>query len=140
MAQQPTRSLLREILRNFVNSLRPRQISGDLRGTDYFGTKYYEIPADPSRGKRRPSRWFEPHDKEEFQQEMPAEWESWLRFRRTDPPSDEEVMKNLAIIQLKQKNAVEVEKKAGKATPMLKGMETFPKRSEYELIPGKSQK
>jgi hypothetical protein len=31
--------------------------------------------ADPRRGKRNPSRWFEPIEKNNFEQELPAEWE-----------------------------------------------------------------
>lgn len=30
---------------------------------------------DPRRGKRKPSRWFEPIEKNNFEQELPAEWE-----------------------------------------------------------------
>lgn len=51
-------------------------------GEDYFGNKYYEIPANPSIGKRKASRWFEPADKEAFDQERTAEWDAWLRGRR----------------------------------------------------------
>ncbi|KAF2893574.1 hypothetical protein ILUMI_12603 [Ignelater luminosus] len=139
MAQPPPRSIIGMIFRNFINSFKPRQIYGNLKGTDYFGNKYYEIPADPSRGKRRPSRWFVPATKDDFEQEMPAEWEAWLRGRRTEPPAEEEVARNLAIMQMKKQNAIEVEKKAGKMTPMPKGIETFPKRPEYEIMPGKPQ-
>ncbi|KAF5277352.1 hypothetical protein FQA39_LY06165 [Lamprigera yunnana] len=113
---------------------------GDLRGTDYFGNKFYEIAANPSAGKRKPSRWFVPPGKDDFDQEMSVEWESWLRFRRSDPPTEQELLQNLRIMQLKKKNAIEVEKKAGKPTPMLKGMETFPQRPEYEIVPGKERK
>ncbi|KAJ8934405.1 hypothetical protein NQ314_013446 [Rhamnusium bicolor] len=137
MAQQPTRSIWAMIIRNFLNSLRPRQFRGTLKGSDYFGNKYYEIPANPAIGKRRSSRWFDPPKKEDFMQEMPAEWEAWLRGRRSEPPTEEEVMTNLAIMQTKKKNAIEVEAKAGKMTPMTKGIETFPKRPEYETVPGK---
>ena len=28
-----------------------------------------------------------------FDSNLPAEWESWLRFRRTEPPTDDEVLK-----------------------------------------------
>lgn len=140
MSQPAPRSILAMIFRNFINSLKPRKISGDLKGTDYHGTKYYEIPPNPSIGKRKASRWFEPTEKDNFDQEMPAEWESWLRGRRTDPPSEEELMKNLAIMEMKKKNAVEVEAKAGKMTPMQKGIETFPKHPEYETVPGKKPK
>ncbi|RZB41604.1 NDUFA12 domain containing protein [Asbolus verrucosus] len=138
MAQPPARSIWSMIIKNFINSLKPRRFSGDLKGTDYFGNTYYEIPANPSIGKRKPSRWFVPAgpDKEDFQQEMPAEWESWLRGRRENPPSEEELMKNLAIMQMKKKNAIAVDAKGGQMTPMEKGMETFPKRPEYEIVPG----
>lgn len=109
-------------------------------GKDYFGNKYFEIPANPSIGKRKASRWFDPPKKDDFMQEMPAEWEAWLRGRRKEPPSEEEVMKNLAIMQIKKKNAIAVEAKAGKVVPMKKGIETFPRRDEYETVPGKSLK
>lgn len=63
--------------------MKPRQIRGNLIGEDYFGNKYFEIPADPRIGKRRAERWFEPAgDREEFERELTAEWESWLRGRR----------------------------------------------------------
>lgn len=133
---QPTRSIWGNVLKLFLNSFKPRQFRGTLVGTDYFGNKYYEIKADSSIGKRR-ERWFEPPVKEDFMQEMPAEWESWLRGRRKTVPTEEEIMKNVAIMQIKKRNAIEVDKKGGLMTPMTKGVETFPKRPEYELIPGK---
>ncbi|XP_019864668.1 NADH dehydrogenase [ubiquinone] 1 alpha subcomplex assembly factor 2 [Aethina tumida] len=139
MAQQ-SRSIWAMIIRNFINSLKPRQIRGNQVGSDYFGNKYYEIPANPSIGKRKPSRWFEPPTKDDFMQEMPAEWEAWLRVRRNEPPTEEEVMKNYAIMQIKKKNAIEVDKKAGAMTPLEKGYETFPKRPEYETVPGRPVK
>lgn len=57
-------------------------MKGNLKGEDYFGNKYYEIPADPSGGRAKTARWFEPVDKENHEQEMTAEWASWLRGRR----------------------------------------------------------
>lgn len=72
------------IFKNFTKSLRPRQRIGNFMGEDYFGNKYYEIPAQPQVGKRRPERWFVPGDRrdESFDKELTAEWESWLRGRR----------------------------------------------------------
>ncbi|KAK9730514.1 NADH ubiquinone oxidoreductase subunit NDUFA12 [Popillia japonica] len=140
MAQQQSRSILAMIFRNFINSLKPRQVSGDLKGTDYFGNKYFEIPANPSVGKRRASRWFEPQEKENFQQEMPAEWEAWLRHRRTEPPTQEEVERNYALMQMKKAKAIEIDKKGGVPAPITKGMETFPKRPDMELTPGQEMK
>lgn len=79
---KPPRSILRMIYQNFVASFKPRQINGNLMGEDYFGNKYYEIPADPAIGKRKPSRYFTPVDADDFEQERTAEWDAWLRYRR----------------------------------------------------------
>lgn len=72
------------VFQNFMKSMRPRQQTGNLMGEDYFGNKYYEIPAKPQIGKRRAERWFEPSSNadENFDNELTAEWESWLRHRR----------------------------------------------------------
>ena len=61
---------------------------------DPYGNSYYELPAQPQLGKRRPTRWYNTKDVSEgdaesgpsetwggFDQELPAEWESWLRHR-----------------------------------------------------------
>lgn len=80
---KPPRSILKGIFTNFLNSLRPRQIRGNLMGEDYHGNKYFEIAANPSIGKRKAERWFEPSgDKDAFDREITAEWEAWLRGRR----------------------------------------------------------
>jgi NADH dehydrogenase [ubiquinone] 1 alpha subcomplex assembly factor 2 len=145
MTQQQGRSILAMIFRNFIQSLRPRKIRGDLVGTDYFGNKYYEIPANPQIGKRKSSRWFEPKVKDDFEQEIPAEWEAWLRGRRNAPPEEEEVLRNLAIMKQKKENAKAnaLTEASGSEQSMLenevKGMESFPKYSEYEIMPGKRQ-
>lgn len=51
-------------------------------GKDYIGNVYFEIPANPSIGKRKPVRWYNPAKGLDFQDPLPSEWESWLRFRR----------------------------------------------------------
>jgi NADH dehydrogenase [ubiquinone] 1 alpha subcomplex assembly factor 2 len=76
------RPLMQIVFKNFINSFRPRQLKGDFKGEDYFGNKFYEIPKDLNRGKSKTSRWFEPPEKENHEQEMAGEWESWLRGRR----------------------------------------------------------
>ena len=61
---------------------------------DPYGNSYYELPAQPQLGKRRPTRWYNTgevtkRDAETgpaetwggFDAELPAEWESWLRHR-----------------------------------------------------------
>jgi NADH:ubiquinone oxidoreductase subunit len=111
MSQPPTRRIMKILFTNLINSFRPRQISGNLMGQDYFGNKFYEIPADPQNGRRKAARWFEPVDKENFEQEVTAEWEAWLRGRRKVAPTDEELMQNLAIIKMKEKNSAELDKK-----------------------------
>jgi NADH:ubiquinone oxidoreductase subunit len=144
MAQQG-RSILGMILRNVIQSLKPRKIQGDLVGTDYFGNRYFEIPANPQIGKRRPSRWFEPKSKEDFDQEIPAEWEAWLRGRRNIPPKEEEVQRNLAIMKQKKENAKEIALRETRVNEKnilekeIRGMESFPKYDEYEIMPGKEQ-
>ncbi|XP_046992403.1 NADH dehydrogenase [ubiquinone] 1 alpha subcomplex assembly factor 2 isoform X2 [Schistocerca americana] len=138
------RSIIGMIFKNFIQSLKPRQIRGTPVGTDYLGNKYFEIPANPSVGKRKASRWFEPAVKDNFEQEIPAEWEAWLRGRRTAPPMEEEIMRSVAIMEMKKKNAAELARKEGKKDPgvldkEVKGMESFPKYDEYEVMPGKSK-
>lgn len=74
MNKPPTRDIVRSIISSFLKSFRPRQITGDFKGEDYYGNKYYEIPADPSRGKRKTSRWHEPVEKDNTMAELPGEW------------------------------------------------------------------
>ncbi|KAJ9582042.1 hypothetical protein L9F63_003625 [Diploptera punctata] len=140
------RSILAYIFRNFINSLRPRRISGDLVGKDYYGNKYYEIPPNPKIGKRKASRWFVPQttDKYDFIHEVSPEWEAWLRGRRKDPPTEEELSKNLEIMKQKQLSAKEIDKSLSASKQDVvekesKGMESFPKYDEYEVMPGKGK-
>lgn len=117
MAKPPMRpGPLARLITNFMNSLtKGRHIDAKSKviGEDMFGNRYYEIPADPQRGRRRPRRWFtneqsghhdirdtskiEGHDRE-----MPAEWESWLRFRRDEPPTERQVLQSYALADLKK--------------------------------------
>jgi hypothetical protein len=45
MAQEPTRRVWKILFETFLKSFRVRQIRGNFMGEDYFGNKYYEIPA-----------------------------------------------------------------------------------------------
>lgn len=135
MAQKPTRDVFAILFRNFINSFKPRKLNGTLVGTDYNGTRYYEIPPQNHVRNGKASRWFIPQDGEAgFDQQLPAEWESWLRGRRAVPPTEEEVMKNLNLIQTKRENAKLID--SGTPTPQKKGMESFPHWPEYEVFPG----
>lgn len=165
MAQPPTRSLMKILFQTFMNSLKPRQLKGNLVGQDYFGNKYYEIPANPSLGQTRNQRWFEPTEKEAYNQEVTAEWEAWLRGRRwvgigycwtnwtnlecrrrKEPPTEEELLRNLAIMRMKEKNAAELEAKYAKPKDLTEleknttGMGSFPQYEEYEVMPGKGKR
>lgn len=99
------RDLLKIIFQNFLKSLRPRQFTGTYMGTDLFGNKYFEIAADPAGGRRKTARYFEPPEKNDFEHEQSPEWESWLRGRRNDPPSMDEMQKNESFKLMKQKKA-----------------------------------
>uniref|UniRef100_G3MQ45 NADH dehydrogenase [ubiquinone] 1 alpha subcomplex subunit 12 n=1 Tax=Amblyomma maculatum TaxID=34609 RepID=G3MQ45_AMBMU len=104
------RRVVVQLLKNFWSSITTKRNPGREVGRDNFGNKYFEIPADPSRGKRRPSRWFEPLIKENFTADMPAEWEAWLRGRRAFPPTQEEVAYNQALMESKKQKAALLDK------------------------------
>ncbi|CAH2102220.1 unnamed protein product [Euphydryas editha] len=136
MSNGEYRQVWRIVIRNFLNSLKPRQIQGNNIGKDYIGNVYYEIPADPSTGKRKPSRWYDPPKGLDFQDPIPAEWEAWLRMRRKEPPTEEEIAKNLAIAEMKKVNAAKIEEQrlidgGSLPAPVEKGHESFPTYSEY---------
>ena len=45
-----TRSVWAKAFRSLLTSLKPRQVRGNFMGKDYFGTKYFEIPAGKLNG------------------------------------------------------------------------------------------
>lgn len=109
-------------------------------GNDYYGIKYFEKPADPSRGRMNPTRYFEVPDRQSYCQEnLPAEWDSWLRGRRRLPPTEEELKQNLQISMLKKHNADQLALKHGQPVaselPKYVG-HSFPVYDEYEVNPG----
>lgn len=165
MAKPPYRpGPFAKVFINFWDSISPRRMfppAGQLIGQDPFGNKYYEIPPDPRRGKRTAKRWYQaPHVTEKqaigygtadgFDSKLPAEWESWLRHRRDDSPSKEEVFRSLALADLKKRNAAELDEKrrqeklaagenvtdTNEPQPMDHEKDFFPKYKEYEIMPG----
>ncbi|XP_064462901.1 NADH dehydrogenase [ubiquinone] 1 alpha subcomplex assembly factor 2-like [Ornithodoros turicata] len=138
-----------QIFKNFVESFTKRRAAGSEIGNDYLGNKYFETPADPSRGRRRPVRWFEPAIKEKFDQEVPVEWEAWLRYRRTSPPTEEEIARNLAIMEAKKFKAAQLEEAArlerqqretGLTVPQDPAARApFPRYEEYETPSGRKR-
>ena len=53
----PFSRIVRGVIENLTRGKGPQ--GGVQVGTDPFGNRYFEIPADPSRGKRRPIRWYD---------------------------------------------------------------------------------
>merc|ERR1712037_778382 len=91
--------------------LLPSAEEGPMVGRDPFGNTFYEVPADPSRGKRRPRRYYQASTTGQkdimgkdwnagFDSKMPSEWEAWLRHRRDQPPTDEQVLNSLAYAEM----------------------------------------
>ena len=130
-------------------------------GTDPYGNTYYEIAAQPQLGKRRPTRWYNTAETNKkdivardtwagFDAELPSEWESWLRHRRADPPTEREVIQSLAMSEMKKINAAKLEDqrykemKAAGLDPSPPGLQDhektpYPKYAEYEVMPGEGE-
>ncbi|MCJ8734779.1 hypothetical protein PDJAM_G00239320 [Pangasius djambal] len=68
-------------------------------GTDHLGNKYYYIPEQKTWTGRvvRARRFVEASNPTEFEYlegSVPSEWDAWIRGRRKDPPTVEELLKN----------------------------------------------
>lgn len=105
------RGVMRIIWNSFVSSLKPRFARRKLMGEDYYGTKYYEEEIRYS-ARKRPPRYFVPTSKDNFEQDLPAEWEAWLRYRRKDPPTREEIEANYQLAITKKENAAKLPKES----------------------------
>ncbi|XP_023244924.1 NADH dehydrogenase [ubiquinone] 1 alpha subcomplex assembly factor 2 isoform X2 [Copidosoma floridanum] len=118
MSKVKERGLFVMIFKDFIRSITPKFPKHTLVGVDYFGTKYYEIERTESAHKK-PNRYFVPKEKDNFEQEMPAEWEAWLRHRRRVAPTEEEVSANYQMILTKRENAAKLEEKYASETEVL---------------------
>ncbi|XP_078033085.1 NADH dehydrogenase [ubiquinone] 1 alpha subcomplex assembly factor 2 [Augochlora pura] len=107
------RGVFQLIWKHFIASVKPSFSRNKLIGKDHYGTKYYESPTSVDWSKKRPSRYFIPAGKTDFDQEMPAEWESWLRHRRKEPPTPEEIERNYQLAMSAKEKAAEIEAKFG---------------------------
>ena len=85
-----------------------------------------------------------------FDAELPSDWESWLRHRRANPPSEKEVMQSLALAEMKKMNAAKLEEArhaemvAAGLDPSPPGLQDhektpYPKYAEYGSMPGEMQ-
>jgi len=154
---------LASLFRAFINSLRQgntgKPADAVQVGSDPFGNRYWEIPADPRRGKRRPVRWYDAPETNQkeilgvdryggFDAKLPAEWDSWLRMRRDEPPTPEQIMDSMALADLKKRNAAKLDEKnrekllaMGREAPTeikpQEGEKPFwPKYEEYQVMAG----
>lgn len=102
------RRLWKIAFKNFMKSIMPK-VKETPVGSDAQGNKYFETPADPQGGRRLPRRWFVPIDEETG---VPTpEWSQWLRGRRAEPPTTEEIAYNEAISDMKKINSKKIEEK-----------------------------
>lgn len=76
-------------------------------GADYLGNYYYER----DKGVDRVKRWYLPKDQDDWDRPIPPEWEAWLRYRRDDAPTCDEINLNIALAELKKIRAKELEMK-----------------------------
>ncbi|KAM6964790.1 NADH dehydrogenase [ubiquinone] 1 alpha subcomplex assembly factor 2 [Aplochiton taeniatus] len=91
-------------------------IMKDHVGTDLFGNKYYQVPEQKTWTGRivRAKRMVVASNPTEFEYlegNIPSEWDAWIRGRRKQPPSIEELMKNQVNREQIKNKAQDVEKK-----------------------------
>lgn len=85
-------------------------------GTDHLGNKYYSIPEQKSWTGRlvRAKRMVvaaNPTEYEYMEGSIPMEWDAWIRGRRKEPPSVEELLRNESQREAIKLKAKEVEEK-----------------------------
>ncbi|XP_071392304.1 NADH dehydrogenase [ubiquinone] 1 alpha subcomplex assembly factor 2 [Centroberyx affinis] len=85
-------------------------------GTDHLGNKYYVIPEQKTWTGRmvRAKRLVvaaNPTEYEYMEGNIPLEWDAWIRGRRKEPPSIEELMKNKLYREQIKLKAREVEER-----------------------------
>lgn len=90
-------------------------IMKDHVGTDLFGNKYYQVPEQKTWTGRtvRAKRMVVVSNPTEFEYQegnIPSEWDAWIRGRRKQPPSIEELMKNQVYREQIKNKAQDVEK------------------------------
>ncbi|CAG2118888.1 unnamed protein product [Medioppia subpectinata] len=128
------RSTFFVIIERFIDSLKPKNLKSNVKliGDDYLGNKYFESHAKQLFDRRiEPKRWFEPKREDLWDQPLPPEWNAWLRMRRTDPPTTEEIEYNL-MVERKKKEMNETTK----APKTDNKFNSFPTYEEYDDFSG----
>lgn len=129
--------IIARIISNIRSRMNEEQRTGFVIGKDYLGNHYFEQPADPSRGIRKPRRWYKTVDPEAWDKSMPPEWEAWLRYRRDDPPTEQEVIRNLSVSESRRTKADQIKERfASKKTDITEeaGEKKIPE-TKYEKYP-----
>ncbi|KAH9500355.1 hypothetical protein Btru_071582 [Bulinus truncatus] len=143
--------VLGRILGNLKNSLFTVKQNDKFVGIDKFGNKYFEKEGDNSHNLRA-SRYIKQNDETDWDiPEIPVEWEAWLRGKRKDPPTTEEIERNyIKMIQTKRR-AEELDRKysqkknsvvSSTSKDIAQDIEPsqqqnpFPQYEEYEFSPG----
>ncbi|XP_076587004.1 NADH dehydrogenase [ubiquinone] 1 alpha subcomplex assembly factor 2 [Chaetodon auriga] len=85
-------------------------------GTDHLGNKYYLVPEQKTWTGRlvRAKRMVvaaNPTEYEYVEGSIPMEWDAWIRGKRKEPPTIEELLKNEAYREQIKLKAKEVEEK-----------------------------
>ncbi|KAG9270938.1 NADH dehydrogenase [ubiquinone] 1 alpha subcomplex assembly factor 2 [Astyanax mexicanus] len=96
-----------------------RRVFGGVKqcvGSDQFGNKYYYIPEHKSwTGQvvraRRLVEACNPAEFEYLEGNIPSEWDAWIRGRRKDPPTIEELVRNEEYREQIKLKAQEVEER-----------------------------
>lgn len=76
-----------------------------LKGTDRLGNQYFEVPENRLHHHLKSKRYFVPAPGQQWSSERSPEWESWLRYRREQPPSADEIEYNEQMALMKKTNA-----------------------------------
>ncbi|KAG8993967.1 hypothetical protein FRB90_000566, partial [Tulasnella sp. 427] len=93
-------------IRNIWKSLTGRRF---LAGRDLQGNRYYEYPMHMSPALGRPRRvvkYANPDHMFPGTAGLPIQWNSWLSFTRTEPPTLEELQADLRRINMVKANAM----------------------------------
>lgn len=103
---------LSRIFTNLKNSFFIAKQSNDYVGSDQFGNEYYEKIADPERNVRG-QRYIKERGGASPQDipDVPVEWDAWLRGRRKNPPTEEEIKQNYVKMMQKKMRAQRIESK-----------------------------
>lgn len=150
--------LFRAFLNNIRQTLAVKNSKEFLIGTDHEGNRYFERPADPSKGVKRQRR-VEPVSEDQFTvPKVPVEWMTWLQARREHPPSDNEMEHNYVTMMKTLRRADELDKQheavrekepidktiapstAKKDFPVYKDYETYPEQFAEKYQPPKDDR